>query len=166
MHVISASIPALKPMKFGNFRGSIAGSMMGTIILPPMNSMWYLSWPQEKGLFTAANLIPAGGRAGPDDELPEEDSLPKAKPRDKDTREPVFFHALPGSFYDEVLSTIPLAGVLDLCPGDGALALSSYKKGICYTGLRFSDSQKAVPCRAPRTQQKKTCDVGRHGPAV
>jgi len=52
----------------------------------------------------------------------------------------VFFHALPGSFYDEVLSTIPLAGVLDLCPGDGALALSSYKKGICYTGLCFSDS--------------------------
>ncbi len=70
---------------------------------------------------------------------PEEDSLPKAKPRDKYTREPVFFHALPGSFYDEVLSTIPLAGVLDLCPGDGALALSSYKKGICYTGLCFSD---------------------------
>jgi hypothetical protein len=142
LHITSASIPALKPMKFGSFRGSIAGSMMGPIILPPMNSMWSLHWPQKKGLFTAANLIPVGGRAGPDDELPEEDSLPKAKPRDKDTREPVLFHALPGSFYDEVLSAIPLAGFLDLCPSDGALALSSYKKGICYTGLCFSDFYK------------------------
>ena len=122
-------------MKFGNFRGSSAGSMMGPIILPPMNSMWSLRWPQKKDLFTSANLIPVGGRAGPDDELPEEDSLLKAKPRDKDTGEPVFCHALPGNFYDDVLSAIPLAGVLDLCPGDGALALSSYKKGIYRTVL-------------------------------
>ena len=140
LHIISASIPALKPMKFTNFKGSSAGSMMGPIILPPMSSMWSLLWPQKKDLFTPANLIPVGGRAGPDDELPEDHS--PTKPRDKDTMEPVFFHALPGSFYDEVLSAIPLAGVLDLCPGDGALALSSYMKGICYTGLCFSDSHK------------------------
>ena len=114
--------------------------MMGPIILPPMSSMWSLLWPQKKDLFTPANLIAVGGRAGPDDELPEDHS--PTKPRDKDTMEPVFFHALPGSFYDEVLSAIPLAGVLDLCPGDGALALSSYMKGICYTGLCFSDSHK------------------------
>ena len=58
--------------------------MMGPIILPPMNSMWSLRWPQKKDLFTTANLIPVSGRAGPDDELPEEYS-PKAKPRDKYT---------------------------------------------------------------------------------
>ncbi len=51
-------------------------------ILPPMNSMWYLRWPQKKDLFTLANLIPVGDRAGPDEELPEDS--PKAKPRDKD----------------------------------------------------------------------------------
>ena len=123
LHIISASIPALKPMKFTNFKGSSAGSMMGPIILPPMSSMWSLLWPQKKDLFTPANLIAVGGRAGPDDELPEDHS--PTKPRDKDTMEPIFFNALPGSFYDEVLSAIPLAGVLDLCLGDGALALSS-----------------------------------------
>ena len=69
LHIISACIPALKPMTFGSFSGSSAGSTMGPIILPPMNSMWYLSWPQTKDLFTAANLIPVGCRTGPDDEL-------------------------------------------------------------------------------------------------
>ena len=93
------------------------------------------------------------------------DSLPKAKPRDKDTREPVLFHARPGSFYDEVLSAILLAVVLDLCLGDGALALSSYMKGICYTGLCFSDSHKKFLSQTPRTQHV-VCRVGRHGPAV
>ena len=109
LHIISANIPALKPMQLANFLGSSAGSMMGPIILPPMSSMWSLLWPQKKDLFTPANLIAVGGRAGPDDELPEDHS--PTKPRDKDTMEPVFFHALPGSFYDEVLSAIPLAGV-------------------------------------------------------
>ena len=31
---------------------------------------------------------------------------------------------------------------MDLCPGDGALALAAYKRGICYTGLCFSDAHK------------------------
>ena len=85
LHIISASIPALKSMKFSNFKGSSAGSMMGPIILPPM---WSLLWPQKKILFTPANLIPVGGRAGPDDELPEDHN--PTKPRDKDTMEPIF----------------------------------------------------------------------------
>ena len=32
--------------------------------------------------------------------------------------------------------------MLDLTSGDGALALAAYKKGICYTGLVFSDAHK------------------------
>jgi len=143
LHIISANIPALKPVKFQNFKGSSGGSMMGPIILPPVDSMWSLLWPKKKDLFTAANLIPVGGRAGPDEEHAE-DEIPKVKPRDKDTTEPVFFHALPGSFYDELLSAIPLAGVLDLCPGDGALALAAFKRGICYTGLCFSEPHKKL----------------------
>ena len=164
LHVINANTPALKPMKFNNFKESSAGSMMGPVILPPMGSMWSLRWPQKKGLFTTANLIAVGGRGGPDDE-PLEDEIPKPAPRDTDAMEPVFFHALPGRFYDEVLAAIPLSGFLDLCPGDGALALASYKKGICYTGLCFSDYHKQVPCPTPRTQHL-ACDVGRRGPAV
>ena len=163
MHIISASIPALKPMKFTNFKGSSAGSMMGPIILPPMSSMWSLLWPQKKDLFTPANLIPVGGRAGPDDELPEDHS--PTKPRDKDTMEPVFFHALPGSFYDEVLSAIPLAGVLDPLSWRWGAGIVLLHEGHLLHGtvlLRFSQE---VPFPAPRTQHL-ACDVGRLEPAV
>ena len=112
--------------------------MIGPIMMPSSTSLWHRPWPVKKDIFTASNLIAVGGRA--DDE--DEETTVKAKPRDKDTIEPVFFHALPHTFYSELLAAIPLVGVLDLCPGDGALALAAYKRGICYTGLCFSDAHK------------------------
>jgi len=54
----------------------------------------------------------------------------------------VFFHALPSTFWDEILGAIPLMGVIDMCPGDGSLALAAFKRGICYTGLCMSDMHK------------------------
>ena len=59
------------------------------------------------------------------------------------TVEPVFCHALPTTFWDEILGAIPLVGLIDLCPGDGSLALAAYKRGICYTGLCMSDTHKS-----------------------
>ena len=138
LYIVSASTPALKPTKFQNYKGSTAGSMIGPIIMPSLDGLWTRSWPVKKEIFTAANMIAVGGRVDDD----EDDSTVKAKPRDKDTIEPVFFHALPQTFYNEILGAIPLAGVVDLCPGDGALALAAYKRGICYTGLCFSDAHK------------------------
>ena len=138
LYIVSASTPALKPTKFQHYKGSTAGSMIGPIMMPSSASLWQRPWPVKKEIFTAANLIAVGGRA--DDE--DEEAPVKAKPRDKDTIEPVFFHALPHTFYSEILGAIPLVGVLDLCPGDGALALAAYKRGICYTGLCFSDAHK------------------------
>jgi len=136
--IVSASTPALKPTKFQHYTGSAAGSMIGPIIIPSSDALWTRPWPVKKEIFTAANMIAVGGRV--DDE--EDDLTVKAKPRDKDTIEPVFFHALPQTFYSELLGAIPLVGVLDFCPGDGALALAAYKRGICYTGLCFSDAHK------------------------
>ena len=137
--IVSASPPALKPTKFHNYKGSTAGTMIGPIIMPPMDSLWQRSWPVKKDIFTAANLIAVGGRLGDEDEEPTE----KAKPRDKNTVEPVFYHALPTTFWDEILGAIPLVGLIDLCPGDGSLALAAYKRGICYTGLCMSDTHKS-----------------------
>ena len=141
--IVSAAPGALKGTKFPNYKGSSAGSMMGPIILPDLSGMWQATWAVKKDIFTAANLIAVGGRIDGDDEASADDKV-KAKPREKDTVEPVFFHALPESFYTELIATIPLCVVLDLTPGDGALAMSCYKKGIVYVGLPFSDAHKTA----------------------
>ena len=68
--------------------------MIGPIIMPPVDSLLQRSWPVKKEIFTAANLIAVAGRLGDEDEEPTE----KAKPRDKNAVEPVFYHALPNTF--------------------------------------------------------------------
>ena len=110
--------------------------MIGPIIMPPTESLWQRTWAVKKDIFTAANLIAVGGRLDDEDETP---AIEKTKPRDKNTVEPVFFHALPSTFWDEILGAIPLMGVIDMRPGDGSLALAAFKRGICYTGLCMSD---------------------------
>jgi hypothetical protein len=113
---------------------------MGPIVLPDLSESWQATWADTKEIFTAANLVAVGGRLGTDDM--EEDE--RQKPRGKDTVEPVFFHAMPQTFYDELLAAMPLKAVLDLTPGDGALALSAYKRNIVYTGMAFSDTHSTT----------------------
>jgi hypothetical protein len=142
LHIVSADVPALRPVKFNTYKGTTAGTMIGPIIMPEPASLWQASWPVKKEIYTAANLIPVGGKAEDDDAAAPEPAAARAKPRDKDTIEPVFFHGLPESFYMELLAAVPLAGVLDLTPGDGSLALSAYKKGLVYVGLTFGTAHK------------------------
>ena len=140
MFVVSALMPALKATKLQNYKGSTGGTVIGPIVLPDLSLLWHCRWLTKKAIFTPANLIAVGGRADPDDEMDVEPV--RAKPRDKDSVEPVFYHALPETFYSELLGSFPLVGVLDLTPGDGSLAMSAYRRGAVYLGLVFSDSHK------------------------
>ena len=103
-----------------------------------------------------------GGGLDPED---RDCGEPKAKPRDNNTVEPVFFHALPESFYTELLTAIPLT-VLDLAAGGGALAVSAYKRGRhC---LRWLDFQRCSqrPADAAHREDNLAKHVRRHRPAV
>ena len=88
-------------------------------------------------------MIAVDGRVD-DDVEEDEQNRQKAPARDKDTVEAVFYHAMPGSFYDELLAAMPLKAVLDLTPGDGALALCAYKRNIVYTGMALSDTHSTM----------------------
>jgi hypothetical protein len=137
LYVVSATLPAVRPVKFQNYNGSSAGTMMGPIILPRLDACWHLSWADKKLLYTPLHLIAVGGKL---DE--EEDMLPGEKPpkREDSKPEPVFYHALPETFYEELLRAFPLSVVLDLTPGDGSLAMACYRKGgITYIGTTFSE---------------------------
>ena len=107
-------------------------------------------------------MIAVGGGLDPDD---QDCGEPKAKPRDKNTVEPVFFHALPESFYTELLTAIPLMAVLGLTAGDSALAVSAYKRGIVFVGVTISDAHNPLLMQhIEKTIWQK--HVRRHRPAV
>ena len=58
--------------------------------------------------------------------------------RTNDTKEMAFYHALPSTFWEEVVYDYQLGAILDIACGDGALALTALRNRIPYTGLAFT----------------------------
>jgi len=87
-------------------------------------------------IYGAENLIPVGGKA-------EDDGLEEIGATDNSrlagSMEPVFYHSLPPTFYEDIINAFGLTAIIDCTPGDGALALSAYKANVVYTGLTFNE---------------------------
>ena len=112
---------------------------------------WTLTWAQKKLLYGTRGLIAVGGRGTVvDDGLgetggvdgPEVTATGAQNRRTDDTREMAFYHALPSTFWDEVLHDYQLGAILDIAVGDGSLALTAVRNRIAYTGLCFTTHHK------------------------
>ena len=64
--------------------------------------------------------------------------------RTDDAKELAFFHALPSTFWDEVVQDYQLGAILDITVGDGSLALTAVRNRIAYTGFAFTDYHKEM----------------------
>lgn len=141
MYVVSKQVPSMKSRPFVDYKFSSGGSVIGPIVMPPLSELWEATWQTKKEIYMVENLIAVGGKADEDDDMDE--PTVKAKPRTPNVIEPVFYHNLPETFYSEILAAFPLAGVLDLTPGDGSFALAAFKANIVYCGICFGDVHKA-----------------------
>ena len=65
-------------------------------------------------------------------------------PRTNDQVEPAFHHSYPVSFYLEILQAFPIANVIDLTPGEGALAFAAHQRNIKYWGLTFNERHQCL----------------------
>ena len=127
---VPLSVP---PKKFVEYSGSTAGSMIGPVMMP--SSPWTVSWPDKKKLYGATNFLLYGGK------LPEEQEAlvkPKAEARSDGTIEPAFYHSYPAQFYSELIRAFPCYAVIDLTPGEGALAQAAIEHNVMYLGLPFN----------------------------
>ena len=60
-----------------------------------------------------------------------------------DTVEPVFCHSIPVLFYQELLDSLNIIGVIDLCPGEGTCALACIKRMVPFVGVTFTEQHTA-----------------------
>jgi hypothetical protein len=164
MYLVCNKPLAVKVNNFQNYGGSTQGSSIGTVVLQPTSAMWQLTWGQKKELFTPAHIIPVGGRTEDEDDA-EQAPYQKAKPRDALALEPVFWHALPAAFYDELLGAFSLSRIFDLTCGDGALALSAYRQNIPYVGFMLGGRARPLRVQA-RGKSGLECHVYGRGPAL
>ncbi len=56
--------------------------------------------------------------------------------------ESVFVHALPASFYEEIIDGFGLMAILDLTPGSGEAAFAAYAKKVTYVGVCFGEEHR------------------------
>ena len=128
--------------KFIQYLGSTAGSMIGPVMMP--SSPWTVSWPDKKKLYGPTNFVLVGGK------LPEEQEalVTKAEVRSEGTSEPAFYHSYPAQFYSELIRAFPCYAVIDLTPGEGALAQAALEHNVLYLGLPFNpDHEKMLMTR-------------------
>ena len=105
------------------------------------SSPWEVSWPDKKKLYGTTNFVLVGGK------LPEEQEAlvkPKAEVRSEGTSEPAFYHSYPAQFYSELIRAFPCYAVIDLTPGEGALAQAAIEHNVVYLGLPFNPSHEKM----------------------
>lgn len=61
----------------------------------------------------------------------------------KKDAEPVFWHATPVKFWEEMVHDYSIKAMVDLTPGDGAKALACLRARIPYVGVVFGDAHRA-----------------------
>jgi hypothetical protein len=141
----------LKNTRRIHYSGTNASDSIGPVVLRQMSDdeAWTLTWAQKKLLYGTRGLIAVGGRGdvvddglGEDVEDPGVTTAATQNRRTDDTREMAFYHALPSTFWDEVLHDYQLGAILDIAAGDGSLALTAVRNRIAYTGLCFTTHHK------------------------
>ena len=102
--------------------------------MPNPEQLRSLPWKLKTELYGTANLVPVGGSIG------KEIADFSGGPRTNDQVEPAFHHSYPVSFYLEILQAFPIASIIDLTPGEGALAFAAHQRNIKYWGLTFTET--------------------------
>ena len=137
LHLASHAPLSVPVKKFIQYLGSTAGSTIGPVL---MTTPWTVSWPDKKKLYGAANFLLVGGK------LPEEQEalVTKAEVRSEGTMEPAFHHSYPAQFYSELLRAFPCYAIIDLTPGEGALAQAALEHNLVYLGLPFNPDHEKM----------------------
>jgi hypothetical protein len=108
------------------YAGTNRGDVIGLITLDPLDSAWQLPFESKKLLY-GDRLVST-----------EQDKDAGSTWRDE-TMEPVFYHHLPCSFYENLVTTMSATAIIDLAAGPGSAAKSALVQKRPYWGLCLSE---------------------------
>ena len=121
---------------------SVNGDSAKTEHYDDQDATWCLKVKDKFSLFGRHGpRIAVGGNAD-DGDAPVDDELStapacKAKPRDKDSEEPLLFRTVPGRLFDEMLHSVDAVAMIGLA-SDGKAALAALERRLPFFGLTFT----------------------------
>ena len=143
LHMVSKSSLQLNVHERVYMAGaSNRGNVIGPLAMDSLegrDATWSMEVKDKFTLFGRHGpRIPVGGtpdEANVGDELA---AMPtKNKPRDKESEEPLLFHAMPSRLFEELLHSVDAVAVIGLA-GDGKLALAALERRLPFFGLTFT----------------------------
>jgi hypothetical protein len=140
LHIITKAVPRLGPVDFCHYPElSSGGNVIGPVRLARPDEMWSLPWPVKR--LVLEDYIMVSGDWPELDEDPDEAGQ-LARDRAANTSEPVFMHALPQEFFEDLYKMTHAVAVIDLTAGDGAAAVSAVRQRLAYFGLCLNEGHK------------------------
>ena len=142
----------LSTVKRLNYKGKTVHDNLGPVIMPDLDNRhecWTTTWAIKK-LVYAGNIIKVGGTDGYTDDnkpqqgdsLEEEPAKEKVTARSDEMEEPLFFHAMPMEFFEELIHDFSLGAIICIGVGDGAAALACLRQRVPFTGFCLTEEHK------------------------
>lgn len=101
-------------------QGTNRGNLIGPFGMPALedaSKTWTLAVKNKFELFGKGGArIPVGGRTEDGTDVADEHGVKKAKPRSKESLEPVFYHAMPAEMWDELLHSYDALAAISHAP--------------------------------------------------
>jgi hypothetical protein len=143
MRLIAAPWPKkeLVTVPRNHYPGTSACDAIGLVKVPGLTdpATWSVTWAVKKQILGPDGIVAGSrGHSNGDEAAADADDAEHGAPvirRTDDTIEPAVFHALPCTFFEEILWCYQLGAVINVGAGDGALALACLRKRIPYTGF-------------------------------
>ena len=142
-HVITKKNSIIPEKPRLHYNGTNRGNMIGLVAVQPSDEKWKLPFKEKREVFGSRRIAVGGPTVNmsADDTVAAERHkvLEKNRPREDDDVEPRFYHSLPPSLFEEIAHSFGAESVIDLTPGDGALAMAALELGIPYFGFCLTD---------------------------
>lgn len=140
-YCVTAGMLEMPVKKRKIYQGTNRSNSIGPIGCPPFTSSAahnLIAWKEKKDFYSASAKIACrvGGVAPPGSEETE---------RKPETIEPANFHGYVSVFWEEILHSHSVVGVIDFTPGAGYLAEACLAEKISYTGfVQTATGERAV----------------------
>lgn len=145
MHMVTLSGLKVPDRKKEVYGGTNQGNVIGPVFMRPLAEGWTTTYAEKKLIFGKHRRAVGGtepGTAG--NEKPPSVNGGSSKDRTDDNIEPVFYRALPPSFFHCLFASLSVKTVIDTTAGDGSAALAAIRLKKSYVGFALTE---ATPCK-------------------
>ncbi len=139
MHVYSGSPLNLPEKTRKHCMGSNKGDVLATVSLEARARGWHLSPQEKKKMYGRANRVAVGGPTEWGSDADDNGTSQRPAPAPGSAHvEPAFFNVNSSQLCSELVHSFCVAGVVDLTPAAGHLAMACICEGLPYTGVCFT----------------------------